>query len=143
MSTKTFLLTLLVLLSTVFATTNSWTQDNSAKWKPLVQAVEDVLAGKPISDTLITISPGAYLATGNQWEALLAVARGESKTCSLKEAPTRASVAIRLKINDSEDAAFLTLKTQTANETEPRYHTVMFMKDSSNVWVIEAWHASQ
>lgn len=117
-------------------------KDQSSQWKPLIKAIQDVLAGHPIESRNIIIAPGAYLAFGDKYENLKSVTSGESKTCSLKEDSTRGAVQVVLKINDSEDAGFITLKTQTDKETNVRYHTVVFMKDSSGDWIIEAWHTS-
>jgi len=117
-------------------------KDQSEKWEPLVQAIQDILAGKSIHNTNIIISPSAYLAFGNRYENLKSVVTGESKTCSLKEDSTRATSNLVLKINDSENAAFVMLKTQTNKKNDERYHTVVFMKDSKDIWAIQAWHAS-
>jgi hypothetical protein len=114
----------------------------SNKWMTLVQSVQDVLAGKPIRHMNITISPGAYVAFGNKYENMESIITGKSKTCSLKEDSTQSAVRVVVKVNDSENAAFVTLKTQTNQKTNERYHTVVFMKDSTGVWSIETWSVS-
>jgi hypothetical protein len=120
----------------------SQTQDQSDKWKPLVESVQDVLAGKPIAEKGISISPGAYVVWGATADHLRRVAAGDSAAFSLTEDTSRFSASLTLKINDPEDAAYLLLKTQKHDNTEPRYHTVVFMKDSTARWVIQAWHTS-
>jgi hypothetical protein len=137
---RTLFLAILCLLFGL--TTVSQAQDQSAKWEPFVKAVQDVLAGRPIDNKNITISPEAYLVFGSQYQLLRAVVAGEFKTCSLKEEPTRVVVFINMKISDSENVAFMTLKTQTDKKTDDRFHTVIFMKDSVANWNIQTWHTS-
>lgn len=118
-------------------------QDQSAKWEPLVQAMKDVLAGKPIVAKNIIISSGAYAIVGKQFEHLTSVASGDSKSCSLKEDSTRNAVSVNVRMNDSENAAFVTLKTVSNKTTAARYHTAIFMKDTQGKWLIEMWQMSE
>jgi hypothetical protein len=117
-------------------------KSQTEKWQSLVQSVQDVLAGKSIGSKNIIISPSAYLAFGKTYENLRSVVTGDSKTCSLKEDSTRGGVRVVVKVNDSENAAFVTLKTQTGKKSNERIHTVVFMKDSTGIWNIEAWCVS-
>ncbi len=132
------LIVCLSLLSAAYAQET----DQSAKWKPLVNAMQNILTGNSIESGNISIAPGAHLAFEDKYENLLTVTSGESKNCSLKEDSTRGVVQVVLKINDPENAAFVTLKTQTDRKTDVRYHTAVFMKDSVGNWIIEAWHTS-
>jgi hypothetical protein len=53
----------------------------------------------------------------------------------------RPPVSIRRKMNAEKNAAFVLFKTQ--RESKMRYHTVVFMKDSTGTWMIESWQASR
>jgi hypothetical protein len=45
------------------------------------------------------------------------------------------------KTNPSEDAGFITLKTVQYDTTRVRFHTIVFMKDSTGEYKISIWHA--
>jgi hypothetical protein len=109
----------------------------------LVETVQGILAGKQPVAGGIVISPGAHLIFGTHFENLFAVVKGESRECSLNEGPTGQMLWMSMKINDPEDAAFLTLKTRIENPPSVRYHTVVFMKDSTGHWSIQTWHTSE
>jgi hypothetical protein len=114
--------------------------ETSVAWEPLLQFVQDILAGKDIAGNGIGISPGAYLVSGNRCENLHGVISGEVKTCTLIEGSSRTATAMALKMNDAEDAAYLRLKTQTGEKADDRYHTIVFMKNSDGRWLVECWH---
>jgi hypothetical protein len=118
-------------------------QDQYGKWEPMVQMVQDILAGKNPDKRAIIISPSAYLVSGKHFESLQGVINGENKECSLNEGALRSAVWLHLKVNDPENAAFLILRTQTEKKTDDRFHTVVFMKDSGGQWSIQSWHTSQ
>jgi hypothetical protein len=117
-------------------------QDQSARWEPLLQTVEGILAGKNPDNGKITIAPGARLIFGRKEERLQDLVSGKITTCSLKEDSSRVSASLVLKVNDSDNAAFLILKTEAEKKADARFHTVVFMKDSSGQWRIESWHTS-
>jgi hypothetical protein len=45
------------------------------------------------------------------------------------------------KTNPSEDAGFPMLKTHKIDTTKVRFHTIMFMKESTGQYRISIWHA--
>jgi len=45
------------------------------------------------------------------------------------------------RTNSSEDMGFIVLKTVKSDTTVVRYHTVVFLKDSSGDYKISTWHA--
>jgi hypothetical protein len=131
---------LLFLACTLGASAQS--KDPSEKWMPLYQAVENILAGKPIADGNIVVGKEAYLVYGASYQSLPGVMKGEFKNITLVEDTSRKSGSITMKINDREEAAYMTLMTETKANTERRYHTIVFMKDDKGRWVLNAWHTS-
>ncbi len=117
-------------------------EDQSKKWEPLVQTVQDILGGKNMEQTKQWISAGASLVFDGRLEDLHDVVTGKSTICSLVEQSSSVPASLRLKINDPEDAAYLIMTTQREDKESQRYHTVVFMKDPKGVWKIESWHTS-
>ena len=111
--------------------------DKSMKWQILVQSVQDILTGTNSGQTAVSIAPGAQLAIGDTPVSLFDVVGGTSKTHSLLEESGRTPVTLHLKMNDEENAAFLLIGTQPEPKRVPRYHTVVFMKDSTGMWLIQ------
>jgi hypothetical protein len=132
-------LLLLVPLCMVSITSNVSSQDKSEKFYGLVQTVQDILAGKNVEQAQTMIPQGARLVCGVRFEKLKAVVAGEIKTCSLADTSYQ-GVMVQLKTNQSEDAGYLILKTQTVDKAKVRFHTVVFMKDSTGQLKIESWH---
>lgn len=118
------------------------TTDTSKEWSSLVQSVQDILHGSSSGQTLVEIAPWAQLAIGDTLLRLSDVVGGRSETHSLLEDSYNAPASIRLKVNDEENAAYLILGTHPEPKRHPQYHTVVFMKDSAGLWLIESWHAS-
>ena len=114
-------------------------QDKSDGYYGLVQTVQDILAGKNVEQTQTTIANGARLVYGAEFEQLKGVITGEIGTCSLVDTSYHA-VMIRAKTNPSEEAGYIILKTQTVDKAKVRFHTVVFMKDSTGQLKIESWH---
>jgi len=114
-------------------------QDKSERFYGLIQTVQDILTGKNAEQTQTTIAHGARLVCGVEFEDLKAVVAGKVKTCSLADTSYQ-GVMVQLKTNQSEDAGYLVLKTQTVDKAKVRFHTVVFMKDSTGQLKIESWH---
>jgi len=114
-------------------------QDKSERFYGLIQTVQDILTGKNAEQTQTTIALGARLVYGSEFEDLKAVVAGKVKTCSLADTSYQ-GVMVQLKTNQSEDAGYLVLKTQTVDKAKVRFHTVVFMKDSTGQLKIESWH---
>jgi len=118
---------------------NVSSQDTHGEFWQLVQAVKDILAGKNVEQGKTTIARGASLVYGTTFEDLKGVVAGEIKTCSLADESYQ-GVMIQAKTNTSEDMGFLVLKTQTSDKAKVRFHTVVFMKDSTGQFKIHSWH---
>ena len=126
--------------SRVLASGDGVVADTSQKWQVLLHTVQEILTGNVPGQYSARIAPGAQLAIGDRLLDLAgAVASCDSNL--LLEDQTRGPVFLHLKMNDEENAAFLLLGTQP--DSEKRYHTVVFMKDSTGTWMIEGWHASR
>ncbi len=120
------------------ANTVSRQEEHEEFWKT-VRTVNDILAGQNIEQAVATISKGARLVCGVRFENLRAVVAGEVATCSLADTSYH-GIAIQAQTNPSEDMGFLVLKTQQADTTKVRYHTVVFLKDSTGQFKILSWH---
>ncbi len=131
---------LFVLLCMVPSANSVSGQDKPERFYGLIQTVEDILTGKNVEATQTTIAHGARLVYGAEFEDLMGVVTGEIKTCSLADTSYQ-GVMVQLKTNQSEDAGYLILKTQTVDKAKVRIHTVVFMKDSTGQLKIESWHA--
>lgn len=108
-------------------------------WK-FVQTVQDILAGNNREQAKAAVTPGARLVSGSRFENLRAVVAEEIEGLSLADTSYQ-GVMMQLETNPSEDAGVLVLKTQKSDTTKVRFHTVVFMKDSTGHYQIHAWHA--
>lgn len=114
-------------------------QDNREDFWKLVETVKDILAGKNVEHAKASISAGARLVYGVQFENLRSVVAGEIKTCPLADSSYQ-SVMINAMTNDSEDAGYIVLKTVKSDNSKVRFHTIVFMKDSTGQYKINSWH---
>jgi hypothetical protein len=130
---------LFLLLSMFPLASHVLSQDKSERFYGLIQTARDILTGKNTEQTQTTIAHGARLVCGVEFEDLKAVVAGKVKTCSLADTSYQ-GVMVQLKTNQSEDAGYLILKTQTVDKAKVRFHTVVFMKDSTGQLKIESWH---
>jgi hypothetical protein len=139
--TKNFLVLplLLLLLGMVPIASDVSSPDKSERFYGLIQTVQDILTGTNVEQTQTTIGHGARLVYGAEFEDLKGVVSGTIKTCSLADTSYK-GVMVQLKTNESEDAGYLILKTQTVDKAKVRFHTVVFMKDSTGQLKIESWH---
>jgi len=115
-------------------------QDKHEEFWQLVQTVRDILAGKNVEQAQTIIPQGAGLVYGVRFEKLKAVVAGEIKGLSLADTSYH-GVMIQAKTNPSEDAGFIILKTQKYDTTRVRFHTIVFMKDSTGKYKISSWHS--
>jgi hypothetical protein len=114
-------------------------QDKHEEFWQFVQTVRDILAGKNVEQAQTTIPPGARLVYGRRLENLKAVVAGEIRGCALADTSYH-GVMIQAETNPSEDAGVLILKTQKYDTTKVRFHTIVFMKDSTGQYKIHTWH---
>lgn len=112
-------------------------QEKPSKWRPMVQTVEDILTGRNLDRTSVSIAPWAKIVVGSTLEKLHGVVTGKG-TIHIQDT-SAIPVSVELKTNDSEDATYLILGTRNTTSLEKRFHTVAFMKDSLGVWKIESW----
>jgi hypothetical protein len=134
------LLLLFVLLCIVPIAKNVVSQDKHEEFWQFVQTVQDILAGKNVEQAQTIIPRGARLIYGARVENLKGVVTGEIKTCSLADTSYH-QVEIIAQTNPSEDAGFLMLKTVKYDTTKVRFHTIVFMKDSTGQYKISIWQA--
>jgi hypothetical protein len=135
-----FLLVVLLCMGPVANTAVS--QDKHEEFWRLEQTVQDILAGKNAEQTTSTIAKGARLVYGVRFENLKGVVAGDINTCSLADTSYH-GVEIVAETNASEDAGYIILKTKKSDPPKVRFHTVVFMKDSTGVYRIHSWHAGE
>jgi len=123
----------------VLAAGDSVAADTSQKWQILLHTVQEILTGNSPGQYSARIAPGAQLAIGDRLLDLEGVVASRDSNLLLED-QTRGPVSLHLKMNTEENAAFLLLGTQP--DSKKRYHTVVFMKDSTGTWMVESWHAS-
>lgn len=121
-----------------FANSGSTQEEHEEFWKT-VRTVEAILAGDKAEGTLATVSQGASLIWGGRFEKLKAVVAGEIKGLTLADTSYH-GVMIQARTNSSEDMGYLILKTQKYDTTKVRYHSVVFLKDSTGQYRILSWH---
>jgi hypothetical protein len=134
---------LTVLFALAALSASAQRADDTASWQPLIDAAHDVLAGRPIAEAGIRLSPDAYVVCNGVYAHLASVAAAQPDSLAFREDSARVDASLAMKINDAKDAAYLTLKTKAARGGQERFHTVVYMKDAQAQWVIEAWHASR
>jgi hypothetical protein len=119
---------------------NVSSQTEHPEFYKVVQTITDILAGKNIEQAKTIISQGARLVYGVRFEKLKAVVAGEIKGLSLADTSYH-GVMILGETNPSEDAGYIILKTVKSDTTQVRFHTVVFLKDSTGRFNICSWHA--
>jgi hypothetical protein len=113
--------------------------DNSPEWGVLNHTIQEALTGGQLGPYSAKIAPQAQLAIGDSLldlPAVFASGRGDL----LRGDQNRPPVSICRKMNAEKNAAFLLFATQ--RESKTRYHTVVFMKDSTGTWMVESWQVS-
>jgi hypothetical protein len=128
-----------VLLCMASMVNNISSQDAHAEFYKVVQTITDILAGKNTQQALTLIHQGARLVYGARFENLKPVVAGEIKGLSLADSSYH-GIMILGETNPSEDAGFITIKTVKSDTTQVRFHTVVFMKDSTGQFKIHSWH---
>jgi len=134
-------LSLSVLFLLLPMASSALSQDDHREYWQFVDNVVDITQGKNVEQAQTVIRQGARLVYGTRFEELKSVVEGEIKTCSLADTSYH-GVMIHAKTNSSEDAGFIILKTQKTDTAKVRFHTIVFMKDSTGLYLIESWHTS-
>lgn len=115
-------------------------QDGHEEFYKLLQTVQDILAGKNVEQSLKAIGKGAGLVYGTKQVDLRGVVTGEITTCALVDTAYH-GIAIQGRTNESEDMGFFVLKTQKVDTAVVRYHSIVFIRDSTGHYQINIWHA--
>jgi hypothetical protein len=115
-------------------------QDGHEEFYKLLHTVQDILAGKNMEQSLKAIGKGAGLVYGTKQVDLRGVVTGEITTCALVDTSYH-GIAIQGRTNESEDMGFFVLKTQKVDTTVVRYHSIVFLRDSTGLYRISIWHA--
>jgi hypothetical protein len=114
-------------------------QATSPEWRVLEHTVQEVLTGGRLGPYSARIAPGAQLAFGDSVLDLGAALAGD-RAHLLAWDQTKPPTVIRERMSRDGDAAFMLFGTR--HDSEMRYHTVVFMQDSTGTWAIESWHVS-
>ncbi len=133
---------LLVLLIIVPSSNRALCQDNRGKFLDLIQTAWDILAGKNTQQAKSSIAHGSRLICGSKYEDLLSVVSRQTDGCSLVDTSYH-GVMVSGQTNPSEDMGYFVLKTRTSDTTKVRFHTVVFMKDSTGQYKIFSWQAGE
>jgi len=114
-------------------------QDTSPGWTILQHTVQEVLTGGRLGPYSAQIAPGAQIAVGDSVLDLADALASGYVTLPI-HGQSKPPALIRQKMNREGDAAFMLFGTQ--RDSGMRYHTVVFMRDSTGTWAIESWHVS-
>jgi len=139
MSRRMFLFSLVLCLALPLNIATS--QEEHKEFWHLVQTINDILAGKDVDHAKSCIAHGARLVDGARFVDLEGALTGNDTTVALADTSYQ-GVMIQGRTNPSEDMGFLILKTVKSDKSMVRFHTVVFLKDSTGEFKIECWHAS-
>ena len=106
------------------------------------QIVKDVFRGDKLQEIKSSIGPGAYIIEGSSYQSLFESLYGNDKSHVIAQEKNRQLSFLQLSINDNVDAAHLVVRTETPKHSNPRYHSVFFMKSKTGKWQIQNWHTS-
>lgn len=136
-----FLAVVLVVGSSAWGqgSTDRAVQAGSAEWIPLQHTVQEILMEGRLSARSARVAPGARIAVGDSVLDLAAVLDAGDEKLVVRGA-SKPPALIRQAMSRNGDAAFMLFGVE--RESETRYHTVVFMQDSTGAWAIESWHVS-
>jgi hypothetical protein len=106
------------------------------------QIVKDVFRGDKLQEVKSSISLGAYIIEGSSYQSLFESLYGKERSRAFAQEKNRQMSFLQLSINDDVNAAHLVAKTESAKHSDPRYHSVFFMKSKTGKWQIQNWHTS-
>jgi len=106
------------------------------------QLVKDVFRGDKLQELKPSMSPGAYIIDGSSYQSLFESLYGTERSRVLAQEKSRQMSFLHLSINDDMNAAHLVVKTEASKHSDPRYHSVFFMKAKTGTWQIQNWHTS-
>ena len=138
-----FLLFCMGLLLTSSALSQQTNKDEIDKASlEIQQLVKDVFRADKVQEIKSSISPGAYIIEGALYQSLFESLYGKDKSPAFAQEQNRQMSFLHLSINDDVNAAHLVVKTETSKHSNPRYHSVFFMKSKAGKWQIQNWHTS-
>ena len=108
----------------------------------LEKLVENFLRGGPVDSIKASIGTEAYAVIGKKFEPLLSMVRDPDRLKLLVEGKDSQTEYTRTVTDDSDDSAFLVMKTHPAKGKPGRFHTIVFMRSSRGPWRIQAWQTS-
>ncbi len=114
-------------------------EEHEAFWK-VVRAIEDIREGKNLDQAGLSVAKGAHLISGSADVNLLEAVLGKARPCPLADTSYH-GIAMAGRTNESEDMGFIVLKTVKSDTTKVLYHSVVFLKDSTQQFKIVLWHA--
>lgn len=114
-------------------------QDEHKEFWQIVETVRDILAGENIENSRTSIAKNARIIYGTKSANLRSVVAGENKAFLLADTSYHGA-ALDAQTNGAEDMGLLVLKTRKIDTTKVRFHTVVFLKDSTGQFKIISWH---
>ena len=106
------------------------------------QLVKDVFRGDSLQELRSSISPGAYIIEGSSYQSLFESLYGKDRSRAFAQEKNRQMSFLQLSMNDAANIAHLVVKTESSMHSNPRYHSVFFMKSKTDKWQIQNWHTS-
>ncbi len=108
----------------------------------LQERVRRFLQGEGAGDLSSLVDSGAYAIIGTRYEFLPALLVDNAKRALLVEGPDEKVEFSHMTVDDSEDSAFLVVKSRPGKWKTERFHTIVFMKAAAGGWRIRAWQMS-
>lgn len=144
---QTCRLVVLVFCMSSLLITNAFSQQASKDEidkasQEIQRLVKDVFRGDNLPELKSSISPGAYIVEGSSYQSLFESLYGKDKSPALAQERSRQVSFLQLTMDDGMNAAHLVAKTQSSKHSDPRYHSVFFMKSKTGQWQIQNWHTS-
>jgi len=124
----------------VFSAAGQPAQDEHEEFYKIVRTIKDILQGQNTEQARAGIAPGARLIWGAKFVDLGDVVTGKNTTCSLADTSFH-GVMIQARTNETEDMGWVILKTRQSDTTNVRFHSVVFLKDSTGRYRIHHWHS--
>lgn len=127
-------------LIAVYSVAGQPAQDEHEEFYKIVRTVKDILLGQNTEQAKAGIAPGAQLIWGAKFVDLGDVVAGKNTTCPLADTSFH-GVMIQARTNETEDMGWVILKTRQSDTTKVRFHSVVFLKDSTGRYRIHHWHS--
>ena len=132
-------LTLLAITTPSPAQTSRDTTGDAAFFDA-VQHLTYVLQGASFDKIQEYISEGAVVILSDTTMRVRDLLAKDNRQSLFHEDSRRQGVAIDARSNESEDAAFVVLKTLNAERGDPHYHSFTLYKEPAKGWQLFLWH---